>query len=134
MNNRMEDATGRVIFTAIVAWGAVVAGAALGDTFGKFDARSVAIFAAGVALYGFAVYRLDAQLRTYIQLYSRGTLAAAAGACLAMLGVASLEHVPALAVFAAPLAAMAGAATVEKLATRPTRARAKSPAVSRVAT
>ncbi len=134
MSNRIEEATGRVIFTAIVTWGAVVAGAAFSDTFGKFDAKSVAIFAAGVALYGFAVYRLDAQLRAYIQLYSRGALVAATGLCLAMLGVASLEHVPALAIFIAPLAVLAGAATVEKLATRPTKARAKSPAVSRAAT
>ncbi len=134
MNKRIDEATGRVILVAIATWAAVVAGAAIENTFGKFDARTLATFAAGVALYGFAVYRLDPQVHAFIQGFSRVALVAAACLAMATLAIASFEHVPALAVFIAPLAAVASGAAVEKLATRPTKARGKSPAATPAAT
>ena len=134
MNHRIDEETGHVILAAIVAWATAVAGAAVEDVFGKFDARSVAIFTVAVALYALAAYRIDREVHAFIQHFPRGTIVAAASFVLAVLAVACLEHVPALAVFAAPLAAVAGAAAVEKLAARPTKARAKSPAATRAAT
>ena len=134
MDHRIGEETGRVIFTAIVTWGCVVAAAAVDDVFGKFDARSVAIFTAGVALYALATYRIDREAHAFIQHFPRSTIVAAACLTLATLAGASFGHVPALAVFAAPLAAVAIAAAVGKLATRPTKARAKSPAANPAAT
>lgn len=134
MNLRIDEETARVLFAAIVAWATAVAAAAVEDVFGKFDAKSVAIFAVGVALYAFAAYRLDREVHAFIQRFPRGVIAAAALVSLGALAAASLGHVPALAVFAAPLAAVASAAAVEKLATRPTKARGKSPAATPAAT
>jgi hypothetical protein len=87
-----------------------------------------------VALYGFVVYRLDRQLHAYILDFTRAALGAAACLSWATLTIASFRHVPALAIFVAPLAAVTTAAAIEKLATRPTKARAKSPAANPAAT
>lgn len=130
MNHRIDEETGRVIFAAIVAWGTAVAGAAVDDVFDKFDAKSVAIFTVGVALYALATYRIDREVHAFIQHFPRGMIVAAASFALAALAVASFEHIPALAVFAAPIAAVAGVAAAEKLATRPTKVRGKSPAAT----
>ena len=134
MNHRIDEEAGRVIFAAVIAWGTAVAGAAASDVFGKFDARSVAIFAVGVALYALAAYRMDREVHAFIQSLPRGMIVAAASFALATLAAASFEHVPAIAVFAAPLSTVAGAAAIEKLATRATKARVKSPAATRAAT
>jgi hypothetical protein len=134
MNLRIDEENARVLFAAIVAWATAVAAASVEDVFGKFDAKSVAIFAVGVALYAFATYRMDRELHAFIQGFPRGAIVAAALVSLGTLAVASLEHLPAIAVFAAPLAAVAAAAAVEKLTARPTKARVKSPAATPAAT
>ncbi|HLX24581.1 MAG TPA: hypothetical protein VKR38_14635 [Usitatibacter sp.] len=134
MNLRMNEENARVLFAAIVVWAIAVAGAAAEGVFGKFDAKSVATFAVSVALYAFAAYRIDRGLHAFIQGLPRGAIVAGALLSLGAFAAASAGHLRALAVFAAPLAAVACAAAVEKLATRPTKARAKSPGVSRAAT
>jgi hypothetical protein len=134
MNHRIDQETGRVIIAAVIAWGVAVATATVEDVFGKFDAKSVAIFAVGIAFYALAVYRMDRDVHAFIQRFTRGTIVIAASLAVAALVVASLGHMPAAAVFAAPLASIAGAAAVEKLTARPTKARAKSPAATPAAT
>jgi hypothetical protein len=130
-NQRIDEKTGNVVVASLAVWGSVVAGAAFEDAFGKFDARSVAYFAVGVALYALAAYRLDRGMHEFILHFSRRTIIAAAFLMAATLGVASLAHWPALAVFMAPLAVVACVAAVEKLATRATKVRGKSPAGNR---
>lgn len=133
MNLRNEE-TARVLFAAAFAWATAVAAAAAEDVFGKFDAKSVAVFTVGVAVYAFAAYRLDREVHAFIQHLPRGVIVAAALLSVGALAAASFEHVPALAVFVAPWAAVLGAAAVEKLATRPRKVRAKSPAATPAAT
>jgi hypothetical protein len=133
MDKRIDEATGRTLLTVLAVWAAVIAGAALDDTFAKFGPRDVAMFAAGVALYALATYRIDRDVHAFIQNFSRGVIVMSAIFSLAAFAAASMRHVPALAVFVAPFAAVATAAAVEKLTTRPTKARAKSPGVTRAA-
>ncbi|MFZ3321450.1 MAG: hypothetical protein WA190_03700 [Usitatibacter sp.] len=134
MNLRIDEETARVLFAATIAWAIAVAAAAAEDVFGKFDAKSVAVFTVGVALYACAAYRLDREIHTFIQRLPRGVIVASALLSLGALAAASFEDVPALAVFVAPWAAVLGAAAVEKLATRPRKVPAKSPAATPAAT
>ena len=134
MYARINEATGRVILAAVAAWALIVGGAALDDLFGKFDAKSVAIFTVGVALYAFATYRIDGEVRAFFQDFARAPIVIAACLALATLAAASFWHAHALAVFAAPLAAVASAAAVEKLTARATKARGKSRAATPAAT
>ncbi|HEY2629038.1 MAG TPA: hypothetical protein VGI57_07915 [Usitatibacter sp.] len=131
--HRIDEETRNVMLASLVVWASVVAGAAAGDVFSKFDAKAIAYFAAGVALYALAAFRMDREMHAYILDFSRGALAVAACLMVATLAAASLGHVPALAVFAAPLATVASAAAIGKLASRPTKARAKSPVGTRAA-
>lgn len=131
---RIPEETGNVLFASLAVWATVVGAAAVEDVFGRFDARSVAIFAAGVALYAFAAYRIDREMNAFLLHFSRGAIVAAALVALGSFAAGLLGSIPALAVFAAPLASVASAAAVEKLGARTTKARAKSPAATRAAT
>jgi hypothetical protein len=132
-HHRIDEETRNVLIASVAAWAVVVAGAVFEDAFAKFDPRSVAYFAAAVALYALAAYRMDRGTRAFILDLSRGTVLVAACLTVATLVTASLEHLAALAVFMAPLAAVACAATFEKLTTRPTKAPGKSPVGHRAA-
>jgi hypothetical protein len=134
MKLRIDEETARVLFAATIAWATAVAAAAAEDVFGKFDAKSVAVFTVGVALYALAAYRLDREVHAFIQHLPRGVIVAAALLSVGALAGAPFEHVPALAVFVAPWAAVLVAAAVEKLARRPRKVRAKSPAATPAAT
>jgi peptidoglycan/LPS O-acetylase OafA/YrhL len=133
-SHRIHEETRNVVIASLAVWGSLVAGAALEGLFTKFDATSVAAFAVGVALYALAAYRLDRGMREFILKLSRGAIVAFACLAVAILVGASIRHVPALAVFAAPLAVVACAAAFERLATSPRKEPAKSPGVSRAAT
>jgi len=134
LDPRAERESGRTLAVALAVWAAVIAGADIDDTFGKFAAAGLVAFAAGIALYAFAAYRIDREIRAYILDFSRRALVAAALAALGSLAAALAQHIAALAVFTAPIAAVATAAAVEKLAARPRKARAKSPAATPAAT
>ena len=133
-NQGIEQESGRVLVVALAVWGAVIAGADMDDTFGKFAATGLVAFTVGIALYAFASYRIDREIHAYVLNFPRGALVAVALAALATLAVALVQHLAALAVFIAPVAAVSAAAAVEKLAARPTKARAKSPAATPAAT
>ena len=133
-HHRIDEEPRNVLIASLAVWGSVVAGAVAADVFGKFDATSVASFAVGIALYALAAYRLDRAMHEFVLHFSRGTIVAVACLALATLVAASLGHVPGLAVFVAPFAAVASAAAVEKLTMRPTKGRAKSPVGTRAAT
>jgi len=133
-NPRVEGEPGRVLALAVTVWGAVIAGAGLDDTFGKFAPPEVAAFAAGIALYALMAYRIDRDIRARILQFTRGALGVMALLTLATLLGAIVERFAALAVFVAPLAAVSVAAAVEKTAARATTARAKSPAGNPAAT
>jgi len=131
--HRIDEDLANVALAALIAWAALVGGATVEGVFGKFDARSIAVFAVAVALYAFLAYRMDRGMHGFIQELPRLALCAAAGSSLMILAAGVFGHVPALAVFAAPLAAVACAAAVEKLLAKPRKGRAKSPAGSRAA-
>lgn len=134
MTNPVHEETGRVLFAGVAAWATVVAAGAVEGLIGKFDADAVAAFAAAVSAYGYAVYRLDPNLRRYA-LASGMRRVYAAGLVLAVLLAASaVANAPALAVFAAPLASIVLAAALDLRAAKPTKARAKSPGATRAAT
>jgi hypothetical protein len=132
--HRIADEPRNVLVASLAGWGFVVAWAALDGVFRKFEADSVAWFTLAVALYAWVAYRMDREVHTFIQGYSRAKIVAVACLTMATLVLASLGHMRALAVFAAPLAAIATAAAVEKLSTRPTKEPGKSPVGSRAAT
>jgi hypothetical protein len=133
-NHRIDEETRNVLIASVAVWGSIIATAVVEDLFGKFDARSAAYFAVAVSVYALAVYRLDRNLHAFIVGLSRGPIVTAACLTVATLTAASLAHVPALAVFLAPLATVASVAAFEKLTARPTKVPAKSPAGTRAAT
>ena len=128
---RVDEETGRVLFASVAVWAAVIAGAAVENVFGKFDASSEAAFAAAVAVYALAAYHIDREVHAYIVRFSRARLLTAALAAIGMMALGAFSHVVPLTVFAAPLAAVACAATIEKLLPPKVRkSRAKSPAAT----
>jgi hypothetical protein len=132
--HRIEDEARNVLFVSVAVWASVVAGAAMEDVFAKFEAQGVACIAVIVALYAVAAYGLDREMRTFIQEFSRSALVATACLTVATLAAASVNHVLAIAVFAAPLAAVACVAAVGKLSSGVTRVRGKSRAGTRAVT
>jgi hypothetical protein len=130
-----EDSA-RVLAVAAAVWGAVVGGAAFEGALGQFEGSTLALFAVLVSLYAAAAYLLDPQLRSYA-----GTLGAMRAGLLAATFVGALvaalaAEYASLAMFFAPLAALA---TVAAAASGPRRATtsassAKSPGVTPAAT
>jgi hypothetical protein len=130
-----EDSA-RVLAVAAAVWGAVIGGAAFEGALDQFDVSTLAVFAALVSLYAAAAYLLDPQLRSYA-----GSLGAMRAALLAVAFVGALAAALAagyesLAIFFAPLAALA---TLAAAASGPRRATtsassAKSPGVTPAAT
>ncbi|HXF80154.1 MAG TPA: hypothetical protein VN598_14905 [Usitatibacter sp.] len=135
-DHRIGQETGRVLFAAAVVWATVVAAAAVEGVADKFGDAALQGFGAAMALFAFACYRIDAELRTF----ARGTalraltLAALAGPAITLAAFAA--HAATFAVFAAPLAGFALAARLDRNAARreATRAPAKSPGARQAAT
>ena len=124
MNLRIDEETATRAVRRDTSRGPTVVGrsAAVEDVFGMFARRASRSSHVGASrCYAFAAYRLDREVHAFIQRFPRGVIAAAA---LVSLGGAARRRLAracraARAVFAAPLAAVASAAAVEKLATRP---------------
>lgn len=132
----IEQETGRVLFAGAAVWATVMAAAAVEGVADKFGDATLESFGGAMAVFAFACYRVDTELRTF----ARGTalrmltLAAVAGPALTLAAFAA--HAITFAVFAAPVAALALAARLDRHARRSaaTRAPAKSPGARQAAT
>jgi hypothetical protein len=132
---RIDEETGRVLFASVAVWAAVIASAAAENVFGKFDASSEAAFAALVAAYALAAYHIDREVHAYIVRFSRARIFGAALLALGAIALGALTHTIPLTVFAAPFAAVACAASIERmLPPKVRKSRAKSPAATPAAT
>ena len=126
-----EDSA-RVLALAAAVWGAVIGAAAFEGVLDQFEGSTLAVFAMLASLYAAAAYFLDSQLRCYAQTLGpvrAGLLAAAVGG--ALLAALAAGHAS-LAIFFAPLAALAGIAAAaggERRATT-SASSAKSPGVT----
>jgi phosphoribosylcarboxyaminoimidazole (NCAIR) mutase len=135
-NRRIEQETGRVLFAGATVWATVIAAAAVEGVADKFGDATLESFGAAMAVFAFACYRIDTELRTF----ARGvglrslTFAAVAGSAITLAALAA--HAITFAVFAAPLAALALAARLDRHAPRgaATKAPAKSPGARQAAT
>jgi hypothetical protein len=130
-----EDSA-RVLAVAAAVWGAVIGGAAFEGALEQFEGSTLALFAALVSLYAAAAYLLDPQLRSYA-----GTLGATRAGLLAATFVGALVAALAagyasLAMFFAPMAALASIAAAASGPRRATTSAssAKSPGVTPAAT
>ena len=131
-----EPETARVLFAALGVWATVMASAAVEGVAGKFGDVALEIFGAAMALFAAASYRIDAELRAFGQRTVLRMLTLSAIAGIAVVVAALAAHAMTLAVFAAPLAALALAARVDRgfPRRRATRASAKSPGARQAAT
>jgi hypothetical protein len=127
----------RVVALAVATWGGVVAAAFFEGAFTRFDATSVAIFAAMVSLYAVATCFLDREVRAFARsIPARIAFPAASALVIAWVAAFSMRSVP-VAVFLAPLALASAVAAIEAAAYRSgaaTSAAAKSPDARRAAT
>jgi hypothetical protein len=102
----------------------------------KFGDAALEGFGAAMALFAFACYRIDAELRAFAHGMALRRLTRAALVGAAITAVAFAAHAVAFAVFAAPIAALALAARIDRGLRRAsaTRAPAKSPGSRQAAT
>ena len=134
--HRIDPETGRVLFAAVAVWTTVMASAAVEHVADKFGDGALEMFGISVALFAAASYRIDDELRAFGRRMALPTLAffAVSGIVGAIAAVA--VHAITLAVFAAPLAALALAACVDRGFPRrdARKASAKSPGARPAAT
>jgi len=133
-NKIVQADTARVVFAAAAVWATVMAAAAVEGVAGKFGEDAFEAFGAAMAVFAVASYRIDAELREFAGRIAVGTLTLAAAFGVAVLVAATWAHATSLAAFAAPLAAAALAARIDRRAARATRASAKSPGARPAAT
>jgi hypothetical protein len=130
-----EDSA-RVLAVAAALWGALIGGAAFEGVLEQFEGSALALFAVLVSLYAAAAYFLDPQLRSYAATLDAMRARLLAAAFVGALVAALAAGYAALAMFFAPLAALA---TIAAAAGGPRRATtsaspAKSPGVTPAAT
>lgn len=130
-----EDSA-RVLAVAAAVWGAVIGGAAFEGALEQFEGSTLALLAVLVSLYAAAAYLLDRRLRSYAA--TLGTMRAGllAAAFVSALVAALSAGYASLAMFFAPLAALASiaaAASGPRRATTPASS-AKSPGATPAAT
>ena len=127
-NHHPREETGRVLALAATLWGAVLGVAALEGAFARFEGSSLAMLAAFVSLFAVASYRLDPQLRAYARQADALRASAIALALALALAAAVVMRVAPLAMFLAPLAALASVAAAAGLLRRAGPRRATTPA------
>ncbi|HST01855.1 MAG TPA: hypothetical protein VLJ84_09350 [Usitatibacter sp.] len=125
-----------MLFAALVVWATVMASAAVEGVAGKFGDFALETFGIVMALFAAASYRIDAELRAFGQRMAPRMLTLSAVAGFAVSGAAFAAHAMTLAVFVAPLAALALAARVDRgfPRRRATRVSGKSPGARPAAT
>jgi hypothetical protein len=125
-----ED-TGRVVGTAVIAWGSLTALAAAEGVLAKLPHETILALGAFAFLFSAGTYLLDAQLRRYARTRDARALAAAALLADVALAAALVADLPAapLVLFVGPLALVLNIAWGERLARAfRSAAPAKSPA------
>jgi hypothetical protein len=122
-----QEETGRVLALALTIWAVAVGAATLQGVFANLSAATITALAVFASLYAPATYRIDRQLRAYVQALPARNVAIAVLGLDAVLVLALAAHVawPMLAFFGLPLALAGTFALAERLAT--TSARRTSP-------
>lgn len=135
-NQQPREETGRVLALAAGLWGSVIAVAALEGAFARFE-DTLTMLAAFVSLFAVATVFLDRQVRDYARRIDGARLAAVTIALAAALVAALALRSAPIAMFFAPLAALAGAGAFARAGPRrrvTSAAPAKSPGVNPAAT
>ena len=135
-NDIAAQETGRVLFAATAVWATVAMAAVVEGVGDKFGDGALGAFGAAMALFAAASYRIDRELRAFARATALRVLTLAAASAIALLAAALAAHAVTLAVFVAPLAALALAARIDRgfPRRRATRASAKSPGARPAAT
>jgi hypothetical protein len=134
--HRIPQETGRVLFAGVAVWATAMAAAAVEGVTAKFGDAALMGFGAAMTIFAFACYRIDTELRAFARATALRTLTLTAFVGAAITGAAFATHAVMFAVFAAPLAALALAARIDRGFPQAgaTRAPAKSPGARQPAT